>query len=78
MSNAKRYNLAYNYVFNKRAIHAKEQIIKGEGPSYDRVWEDFIKEVTRLAESDKEIEIVKSNYKELKQQLVPTGTNEQK
>ena len=73
MSNAKRYNLAYNYVFNKRASHAKEQIIKGEGPSYDRVWDDFIKEVTRLAESDNEIEIVKSNYKKLEAKLCPTG-----
>ena len=76
MSTAKRYNLAYNYVFNKKADWMKELIIKGEGDSYQRVWEDFIKETTRLAESDKEIEIVKSNYKELKQQLVPSGTNE--
>ena len=77
MSTAKRYNLAYNYVFNKRADWHKETIIKGEGPSYNRVWEEFIKEVTRLAESDKEIEIVKSNYKELKTKyLTPTGTNE--
>jgi hypothetical protein len=77
MSTAKRYNLAYNYVFNKRAPFAQEQIIKGEGPSYNRVWEEFIKEVTRLAESDKEIPIVKSNYKELeKQYLTPTGINE--
>ena len=77
MSTEKRYNLAYNYVLDKRAHYAQEQIIKGEGPSYDRVWEEFIKEVTRLAESDKEIPIVKSNYKELKKQyLTPTGTNE--
>ena len=76
MSTAKRYNLAYNYVFNKKADWMKELIIKGEGDNYRRVWDDFIKETTRLAESDKEIEIVKSNYKELKQQLVPTGTNE--
>ena len=77
MSTPKRYNLAYNYVFDKRADWYKETIIKGEGPSYNRVWEEFIKEVTRLAESDKEIPIVKSNYKELeKQYLTPTGTNE--
>jgi len=77
MSTAKRYNLAYNYVFNKRADWHKETIIRGEGPSYDRVMEEFLKEVTRLAESDKEIEIVKSNYKELKTKyLTPTGTNE--
>ena len=76
MSTAKRYNLAYNYMFEQQATWKKELIIKGEGDSYDRVWENFIKETTRLAESDREIEIVKSNYKELKQQLVPSGTNE--
>ena len=54
----------------------KELIIKGEGDSYRRVWDDFILETTRLAESEKEIEIVNSNYKELKQQLVPSGSNE--
>ena len=76
MSTAKRYNLAYNYVFEQQATWKKELIIKGDGESWDRVWEQFILDTTRLAESDKEIEIVKSNYKELKQQLVPTGTNE--
>lgn len=76
MSTAKRYNLAYNYIFEQQAMWKKELIIKGEGQSYDRVWDNFIKETTRLAESDREIEIVKSNYKELKNQLVPSGTNE--
>ena len=52
----------------------KDLIIKGEGESWDRVWDQFIKDTTRLAESDQEIEIVKSNYKESKQ-LVPSGTN---
>ncbi len=69
----KRYNLAYNYVFDKRASHAKELIIKGEGRNYDRVWQDFIKEVTRLAESDNDIPIVKSNYKQLEAELCPSG-----
>jgi beta-mannanase len=76
MSTAKRYNLAYNYVFNKKPDWMKELIIKGEGDNYRRVWEAFIVEVTRLAESDREIEIVKSNYKELKEKLVTSGTNE--
>ena len=77
MSTAKRYNLAYNYVFDKRADWHKEAIIKGEGPSYNRVIEEFLKEVTRLAESDKDIPIVKSNYKELEAKyLTPTGINE--
>ena len=76
MSTAKRYNLAYNYIFEQQAMWKKELIIKGEGQSYDRVWDNFIKETTRLAESDREIEIVKSNYKELKNQIVPSGTNE--
>lgn len=69
----KRYNLAYNYVFNKKADWMKELIIKGEGDSYQRVWDDFILEVTRLAESNREIEIVKSNYKKLEANLSPTG-----
>ena len=76
MSTAKRYNLAYNYVFEQQATWKKELIIKGEGESWDRVWDQFIRDTTRLAESDREIEIVKSNYKELKQQLVPSGINE--
>ena len=76
MSTAKRYNLAYNYVFEKQAQWKKELIIQGEGQSYDRVWGDFIKETLRLAESDKEIEIIKSNYKELKNKLTPSGINE--
>ena len=76
MSTAKRYNLAYYFIFEQQAMWKKELIIKGEGQSYDRVWDNFIKETTRLAESDREIEIVKSKYKELKNQLVPSGTNE--
>ena len=75
MSTAKRYNLAYNYIFEQQAMWKKELIIKGEGQSYDRVWDNFIKETTRLAESDREIEIVKSNYKELKEQYLPSGIN---
>ena len=74
MSTAKRYNLAYNYIFEQQATWKKDLIIKGEGESWDRVWDQFIKDTTRLAESDQEIEIVKSNYKELKQ-LAPSGTN---
>ena len=76
MSTAQRYNLAYNYIYEQQADWKKDLIIKGEGQSYDRVWENFIKETTRLAESDREIEIVKSNYKELEQQLNPYGINE--
>ena len=76
MSTAKRYNLAYNYIFEQQAHWKKELIIRGEGRAYDRVWENFIKETVRLAESDKEIEIVKSNYKELKNKLIPSGINE--
>ena len=76
MSTAKRYNLAYNYIFEQQATWKKELIIKGDGQSYDRVWEQFIKDTTRLAESDREIEIVKSNYKELKNKLIPSGINE--
>jgi hypothetical protein len=70
---AKRYNLAYNYVFEKQVSWKKELIIKGEGQSYDRVWEDFVAEMTKLAESNREIEIVKSNYKKLEADLCPSG-----
>ena len=72
-SMSKRYNLAYNYIFEQQAMWKKELIIKGEGDSYDRVWGQFIKDTLRLAESDRDIPIVKSNYKELKLQICPSG-----
>ena len=53
----------------------KELIIQGEGREYDRVWDTFITDTTRLAESDRKIPIVKSNYKELEIQLCPSGSN---
>jgi hypothetical protein len=74
MSNAKRYNLAYNYVFENQSIFKKNIIINGSNGRADSdVIQQFTKEVCRLAESDKEIQIVKSNYKE---DLVPSGSNE--
>ena len=75
MSTAKRYNLAYNYLFEEQSMFNKNILINGSGGSADeRVVRDFSKDVCRLAESDKEIPIVKSNYKE---DLVPSGSNEE-
>ena len=74
-SMSKRYNLAYNYIFEEQAMWKKELIIKGEGRDYNRVWDNFIKETTRLAESDRQIPVVKSNYKELETQICPSGSN---
>ena len=47
-----------------------------ESHSDKRILNEFTKDVCNLAESDTDIPIVKSNYKELKQQLVTSGTNE--
>jgi len=75
MSTAKRYNLAYNYLFEEQSMFNKNILINGsKGRADARVVRDFSKDVCRLAESDKEIPIVKSNYKE---DLVPSGSNEE-
>ena len=75
MSTAKRYNLAYNYLFEEQSMFNKNILINGsDGRADERVVRDFSKDVCRLAESDKEIPIVKSNYKE---DLVPSGSNEE-
>ena len=75
MSNAKRYNLAYNYVFDKQPTFKKDVLINGSSCRTDeRYMKDFTKEVCIVAESDKDIPIVKSNYKE---DLVPSGSNEE-
>ena len=75
MSTAKRYNLAYNYILEDKSKFIKNIIINGSnGRADDRVIRDFSKEVIILAEGDKEIPIVKSNYKE---ELVPSGLNEE-
>jgi len=74
MSTAKRYNLAYNYVFDKQPPFKKDVLINGTTSRMDeRYMKEFTKEVCRLAESDTDIPIVKSNYKE---ELVPSGSNE--
>ena len=63
MSTAQRYNLAYNYVFEKQPSFKKEILINGsEDSSDDRFISEFTKQVCRLAESDEEIPVVKSNY----------------
>ena len=77
MSTAKRYNLAYNYIFDKQSNWKKKVLINvSESHSDKRILNEFTKDVCNLAESDTDIPIVKSNYKELKQQLVTSGTNE--
>ena len=63
MSTAQRYNLAYNYVFEKQPSFKKEVLINGsKDRSDDRFMSEFTKEVCKLAESDVEIPVVKSNY----------------
>ena len=63
MSTAQRYNLAYNYVFEKQPSFKKEVLINGSNDSSDdRFMSEFTKEVCKLAESDAEIPVVKSNY----------------
>ena len=63
MSTAKRYNLAYNYIFEKQPSFKKDVLINGsQDSSDDRFMKEFTKEVCRLAESDEETPVVKSNY----------------
>jgi hypothetical protein len=64
MSTPQRYNLAYNYVFDKQSDFVKSVLINGD--KCDRIekqfTEAFTKEVCCLAESDAEIQAVKCNY----------------
>ncbi|MAH44582.1 hypothetical protein CMI37_02075 [Candidatus Pacearchaeota archaeon] len=72
MSTAQRYNLAYNYVFDKQPPFKKNVLINGSDSKTDeRYMKEFTKAVCRLAESDSEIPAVKCNY------VVPqtTGVN---
>jgi len=70
MSIFKRYNLAYNYVFDEQPPFKKNILINGD--KSDRIekeyMEQFTKEVCRLAESDAEIPAIKCNY------VVPQAT----
>jgi len=53
---AKRYRCAYNYIFNKKAPWIKKVIVENNNDGSDkRVIDDFIKEVRKLAESNREI-----------------------
>lgn len=77
MSTAQRYNLAYNYVFDKESKFHKKILINSSDCRADRdVIHEFTKEVCRVAESNMDIPIITSNYKELKNKLVPSGSNE--
>ena len=77
MSTSQRYNLAYNFIFDKQADWKKKVLINGSSSrSDDRIMAEFTKDVCRLAESDNDIPVVQSNYKELKNKLVPSGINE--
>ena len=63
MSTPQRYNLAYNYVFDKHPPFKKNVLINGSDSRTDeRYMKEFTKEVCRLAESDQEIPAVKCNY----------------
>jgi len=69
MSTSQRYNLAYNYVFDKESQFHKNILINGSSDPADTpcradrdVVRQFTKEVCRVAESDMEIPAVKCNY----------------
>ena len=69
MSTSQRYNLAYNYVFDKESKFHKNILINaGDGRADRDVIHQFTKEVCRVAESDMEIPAVKCNY------VVPQAT----
>ena len=77
MSTAKRYNLAWNYVWEGYSVWKKD-VINDEpdgrqGKAFSR---EFTHEVARLAESDQDIPIIKSNYKEEELEVVPSGNIE--
>tara|TARA_Y100000310_G_scaffold235801_1_gene238971 strand:- start:882 stop:1094 length:213 start_codon:yes stop_codon:yes gene_type:complete len=60
MSTALRYSLAWNYCFSHASkFHQRQVIDEPQGEWADRL----AKEVALLAESDKEIPVVQSNYK---------------
>jgi hypothetical protein len=60
MSTALRYNLAWNYCFSHTSKWQQQQII--EEPQ-GRHADDLARNVALLAESNKEIPVVQSNYK---------------
>ena len=70
MSTPQRYNLAYNYVFDKQSKYTKNVLINGA--KCERIEQQFTKaftrEVCRVAESNEEIPAVKCNY------VVPQAT----
>ena len=75
MSTKVRYELAYNFIFEKQPPWKKKVIVDNdEGNRTDeRVINDFIKQVRKLAESDEEIPIVKSNRKPSKKGEAPVS-----
>jgi len=75
MSNKVRYELAYNFVFEKQPPWKKKVIVdnNGDNRTDERVISDFIKQVRKLAESDREIPIVKSNRKPSKKVGAPVS-----
>ena len=56
MTTPARYEMAYKFCL-KKAAKWKQHAITGEKPDDcdDRVWDEFVKDVIRLAESDKKI-----------------------
>ena len=63
MSTAKRYNLAYNFLFEEQSKFNKNILINAGDGRVDRdVIQQFTKEVCRVAESDMKIPAVKCNY----------------
>ena len=70
MSTAQRYNLAYNYVFDKQSSYVKNILINGD--KCERIesqfTEAFTEEVCTVAEGEQDIPAVKCNY------VVPQAT----
>ena len=75
MSTKVRYELAYNFIFEKQPPWKKKVIVDNEegNRTDERVINDFIKQVRKLAESDEEIPIVKSNRKPSKKVEAPVS-----
>jgi|TARA_Y100000401_G_scaffold11568_1_gene7911 hypothetical protein len=60
---ARRYNLAWNYLYEKMPDFKKQEIFSDPESRYNK---ELTKEVIKLAESGDDIPIVKSNYKKYK------------
>ena len=60
---ARRYNLAWNYLYEKMPDFKKQEVFSDPESRHNK---ELTKEVIKLAESGDDIPIVKSNYKKYK------------